>query len=383
MIYHEDKRTLNDNNKILLEKSNNIETHRSNSESKVELDHVKKIMSYRKTSEELSVNSAKDKSFQEEKQSTSTSEVLQAVNKSRQMSSDEKKVSQLLWIEKEIQHLKHLKQMILFSEKEKQMLLTDEPIQVKIYENMSECDTRNREVVSVTEHEQYFNNNGQKLKMQASLVKKKHRKETNEKGFIKSDNEPVKSKVHHHNYETKSISSANKNHSKTEIDFSKSSDTFASSGSISLPLGDTITNTTKEHDLQLFGLIQESHKHCTVQTQTSNSAKLTNPIYESLPQVNSTTKMIDMPKINKNQQTNPSGMAYVFALKEKKGYRDSKEDKINKEDKKTILNGNLRAINDDVYVMQSLEDYFSEKNPRIWNRIDQRNQCIKELRNLR
>lgn len=296
------------------------------------------------------------------------------------------KITQLLWIEKEIQHLKHLKQMILHADKDELEDKDGEPIKVKIYENISDYDTGHRQENLLNNDDLVPNTNKkERSKLQTpdsedSFIKMiEKRKEKLLPHSIdrqkKIQQQQLYTKPYNLEYATLSENVATKNSASTIT--STSSSAFISSGSISIPnIGNT--NTTTQYDFksneETAFTYTERNKRRSIQTQTSDSVKHTNPIFENRSHYVSKTKMIDRTRLNKQQQTKQQAMAYVLTFT---------GDNRGPVPKNNLENAYLQKQDEGDFDVRTLEEHLSEKHPQIWRRIDQRNQCIKELRKLR
>lgn len=172
---------------------------------------------------------------------------------------------------------------------------------------------------------------------------------------------------------------------------SLSSCDFLSSRSISVPIGNTVTNTTThQYDMKSDKSSKyEANKQKIVATQTTDSLKRTIPIFENKISVSSQqkTQMIHPTTLNKQLQTKPEPLAYVLTFNQQKKtienihLQKAKHDDTKKKPKRSTNNQIVYDEND--FDFRTLTEHLNEKRPETWRKMDQRNHCIKELRRLR
>lgn len=122
-----------------------------------------------------------------------------------------------------------------------------------------------------------------------------------------------------------------------------STDEFISSGSCSIPVVTLTNTTTQPYEL----------KSAAAATQTTNSLRRSQSI----------VKM----KADKQMQTKPQSLAYSLSFTGPPQPK-SKEQQVEELDD---------------HDFRTLREHLSEKRPRVWGQMDERNRCIKELRRLR
>ncbi|XP_019561804.3 centrosome-associated protein Alms1a [Aedes albopictus] len=211
------------------------------------------------------------------------------------------------------------------------------------------------------------------------------------------------------------------------------SEVFISSDSMSIPAANTLTNTTThQYDIKSSRSSSESltlHAR-PVATQTTGSIMKTKPIFESIPKdepasVQATgcncpcncpcrhrhpskppsmgnpvvsapslqhTEMIDdtQPRLDKQQQTKPSSIAYVITFQGDKGGKGSKgrkqvseKDQVYNRSSNTSSDTSSRTNQSDASDLLPPKEQLQRNRPGTLLRLKERQKCVNELNKLR
>lgn len=363
---------------------------------------------------------------------------LQLENEQKSSSDNDRK-KRLNWIETEIKHLENLKNLL---EKEKSMkekidLLTKKMPEDKIiYENIkkkAEPISDRREPMELPVN----NNSWNSHKNMEKIIRNRSKLETpstnddsfrnfvseRKQNFIKKyekehgqfydDSKNLYTKPYSDHYSEpnenkkkppKFIYAKHTTNASTSIN---SSDLFLSSNSISIPINSTTSNTTTGSSRNFRGTGRENG------TQTSESMRKTNPIFENQISPKKTkTLMIDESKNHKQQQVRPQAIAYLLTFDsnkigssvnssyEKKCSKLEQEKVQEKENKKHIMeevNIKIPKIvednisedttdSDDSSVISqklSLQGNLMKNRPVFFSKAEERRKCVAQLNKLR
>uniref|UniRef100_A0A336MMV5 CSON003100 protein n=1 Tax=Culicoides sonorensis TaxID=179676 RepID=A0A336MMV5_CULSO len=286
-----------------------------------------------------------------------------------------KKVKQLFHIEKEIERLLKLKEKM-------QIELNNKPMEPeKIYENIEDLRKlmrKNSETSEKNERARLCTPSSDKNLTNELL----HRKEEfvglyeNQRGKLYESGDPTDI-VYTRPYSNRMVSDSKDKPGSISDKFrirsrptSISSSEVLSSRSISVPIGNTITNTsTHQYDMQIL-----SNKFSkAIETQTTDSLKRGMPIFYTKVKDSQKTVIYDKTKQSKQIQTSwPEAIAYSITFEESNKTKYS----ANKNENKNENDPPLEKV-------RTLTEYLNEKQPRTLKAMHQRNECIKELRRLR
>lgn len=264
------------------------------------------------------------------------------------------KVAHLLWIEKEIDHLKKLKNLLTTAKNESQ-----------IYENLT-GRTQSRSNSSNWGSHSNFNNNRSRLQTpndeaEGESIVDSMEKRKNE--FVKHYESSRRSRMESREqpFYTKPYSLYPKK--SPTVDKPSSSDDFLSSGSVSIPIVTMTNTTTHQYDLK---------STAARQTQTSDSILRTHPF---LANKETKTQIVHKMKADKQMQTKPQAIAYNLTFMGDEEMSKELEKKPTAVPKKDEI--------EDSFDCRTLKEHLTEKRPQVWGRMDERNRCIQELRRLR
>lgn len=295
-----------------------------------------------------------------------------------------KKIEKLFNIEKEIERLTRMRESMKFNMKKKRE-------NAKIYENiesLKEHRTTSRVNSATESHKSTKKNERSRLCTPTSepnltrelLQRKEKFVELYENQCGKLYEHPGPSEVIYTKpygtresvETTKTVILSRNTRTRSSHATSIASSDILSSRSISVPMGNTVTNTsTHQYDIER---ITQNHVN-GVETQTTDSLKRILPIFENkVIKTSQKTQIVDKTKLNKQIQTTcPDPVAYSIVF----------DDDYDKKPKKCTEIKKKSSDDDDYTDTRTLKEHLNEKRPQIRQTMDERNECIKELRRLR
>lgn len=315
-----------------------------------------------------------------------------------------KKVGQLLNIEKEIERLIKMKELMQFDLNNRKVSTE------KIYENVNDvrlviqnCDTNSRSskngrLERKTERSRLCTPTTLEQNLPSDLLQRKEKfveLYENQRGKLYEVTGPseviytkpygTKETIHS---EPKTVVTTEKYGRRSRHSTSIASSDVLSSRSISLPMGNTITNTsTHQYDIERL----PNQYTNAVETQTTDSLKRILPFFENKPRIIKNaqrTQIVDKTKFNKQIQTNcPQPIAYSIVFDNNKNAKERTNERNHGKysgTKQSEKETRKKIEDDDDFVdTRTLKEHLNDNRPKVRHTMDRRNECIKELRILR